>query len=98
MSDVYHMVVPLGENTPDVDIWVEAIDATYKGVGKPFGEEEWDSLLGDFMVCCKLLLLQYIQAYSKAVTDYHCALFIDELIAAYPDAKIIFTVRNSREA
>jgi hypothetical protein len=68
MSDVDHMVVPFGENTPDVGMWVEAIDAKSKGVGKPYGKEEWDSLLGDLMVCCNLLLLPYIQANSyKAV-------------------------------
>ncbi|KAE9375482.1 hypothetical protein N431DRAFT_543001 [Stipitochalara longipes BDJ] len=82
ISDVYHMAVPFGENTPDVSMWVEAIDAKYKGVGKPYGKEEWNSLLGDFM----------------AVTDFPCVLFIDELIAAYPEAKIILTVHDSREA
>jgi len=50
ISDVYHMAVPFEENPPDVGLWVEAIDAKYKGVGKQYGKEEWDSLLGEFMV------------------------------------------------
>jgi hypothetical protein len=36
--------------------------------------------------------------YSKAVTDFPCIMFIDELIAAYPDAKVILTVRDDLEA
>jgi len=39
------------ENPPDVGMWVEALDAKYKGVGKPYGKEEFDKLLGHCMVC-----------------------------------------------
>lgn len=33
--------------------------------------------------------------YSKAVIDVPCCLFVDELIAAYPEAKIILNVRDA---
>lgn len=39
------------ENPLDVSMWVEAIDAKYSGVGKPYGKEEFDKLLGHCMVC-----------------------------------------------
>jgi hypothetical protein len=51
ISDVYHMAVPFSENLPDIGMWVEAIDAKYKGVGKLYGKEELDKLLGHCMVC-----------------------------------------------
>ena len=33
-------------NAPDVDMWMEALEAKYKGIGKPFEREQWDQLLG----------------------------------------------------
>ncbi|GME37266.1 hypothetical protein GTA08_BOTSDO03742 [Neofusicoccum parvum] len=47
-----------------------------------FGRREWDQLLGHCM----------------AVTDDPCASFARELIEAYPDARVILTVRDSPEA
>jgi len=41
--------------------------------------ENWDALLGHCM----------------AVTDNPCAIFCDELLEAYPDAKVILTVRDN---
>ncbi|MCJ1478616.1 hypothetical protein MMC13_007297 [Lambiella insularis] len=40
----YHFSSVYG-NIKDTDMWMEALRAKYKGVGK-FGREEWDSLLG----------------------------------------------------
>ncbi|OCL13505.1 hypothetical protein AOQ84DRAFT_282984 [Glonium stellatum] len=65
-------------NPPDIDMWQEAIDAKYFGKGKPYGRQEWDQLLGHCM----------------AVTDFPTAAFPEELIAAYPDAKVILTTRD----
>ncbi|KAI9719836.1 MAG: hypothetical protein M1828_006057 [Chrysothrix sp. TS-e1954] len=45
--------------------------------GKPFGREEWDMLLG----------------HCQAVCDFPACAFAPELIAAYPDAKVILTNR-----
>lgn len=46
--------------------------------GKPFTRKEWDQLLG----------------HVEAVTDFPAALFVEELVEAYPDAKVVLTVRD----
>ncbi|KAJ7751981.1 efflux pump antibiotic resistance protein [Mycena metata] len=44
----------------------------------PYGRAEWDQLLGDCM----------------AVTDSPCIIFSEELIKAYPEAKVVLTNRS----
>ncbi|KAJ7686693.1 hypothetical protein B0H17DRAFT_708548 [Mycena rosella] len=61
-----------------MDMWIEAIKAKFHGEGIPYGRAEWDRLLGD----------------CQAVSDVPHILFVEELIAAYPDAKVILTNRN----
>ncbi|KAL6717844.1 hypothetical protein ACLMJK_003929 [Lecanora helva] len=46
--------------------------------GKPFGKKDWDRLLG----------------HCQAVTDFPAVLFGPELIAAYPEAKVVLTERD----
>ncbi|KAK6194027.1 hypothetical protein LQW54_011876 [Pestalotiopsis sp. IQ-011] len=58
--------------------WAEAMDAKFEGQGEPYGREQFDKVLGDF----------------KALADYPAAIFPEELIAAYPDARVILTVRD----
>ncbi|KAJ6552599.1 pectin lyase fold/virulence factor [Mycena vulgaris] len=65
-------------NLLEIEMWTEAINAKFFGKGKPYGREEWDRLLGHYM----------------AVTDVPHILFAEELIAAYPDAKVILTTRT----
>ncbi|MCJ1259161.1 hypothetical protein MMC24_006997 [Lignoscripta atroalba] len=60
------------------DFWVAAMEAKFEGKGPEYGREEWDHLLGDCM----------------AVTDIPAAIFPAELVAAYPDAKVILTTRS----
>ncbi|KYG41694.1 hypothetical protein M433DRAFT_75346 [Acidomyces richmondensis BFW] len=84
--DVYHMASCLFENPPDADLWCDAIDAKAFGKGK-FTKENWDQLLGHCMA-----------SPTSAVSDQPCAMFAEELIEAYPDAKIVLTVRDSPEA
>ncbi|MCJ1415609.1 hypothetical protein MMC32_001941 [Xylographa parallela] len=62
----------------DADFWVAAFEAKYEGKGAKYGKEQWDHLLGDCM----------------AVTDIPAAAFARELVAAYPDAKVILTTRS----
>ncbi|KAJ7457730.1 P-loop containing nucleoside triphosphate hydrolase protein [Mycena latifolia] len=62
----------------EADFWTEAIDAKFEGKGTPFGRAEWDQLLG----------------HCQAVTDVPAILFSEELIATYPDAKVILTLRD----
>jgi hypothetical protein len=59
-------------------MWMEAIEAKFDGKGKPYGRAEFDKLLG----------------HCQGVSDIPAILFAEELIAAYPEAKVILTHRN----
>ena len=58
--------------------WMEAVNAKFLDQGKPYGRAEFDALLGN----------------CAAVTDMPCASFWEELMAAYPDAKIVLVERD----
>lgn len=66
------------ENCRDADMWNEALRAKFRGSGKPYGRAEFDQLLG----------------HSAAVTDTPCCVFWEELIEAYPDAKVVLVDRD----
>ena len=55
-----------------------SLEAKYDGKGKPYGRVEFDKLLG----------------HCQAVSDIPALCFAEELIAAYPEAKVILTVRD----
>lgn len=78
-NDVYHYSSVIRENPRDSEMWLEAYKAKFEGVGKPYGREEFDKLLG----------------HCQAVTDHPCASFGPELIAAYPNAKVVLSVRDN---
>lgn len=80
-SDVYHFASVLQENPPDAALWIEALRAKFQGVGTPYGKPQWDALLG----------------HCQAVTDNPVVIFHKELLAAYPEAKVVLTERNSAE-
>lgn len=81
-KDCYHFASTLQENPADTVLWTEALQAKFLGVGKPYGKAEWDALLG----------------HCQAVTDTPCIIFYKELLAAYPDAKVILTERDDADA
>ena len=58
--------------------WMEAIKAKFLNQGKPYGRAEFDALLG----------------HCAAVTDMPCARFWEELMLAYPEAKIVLVERD----
>lgn len=62
----------------NLPMWDEAIDAKYFGKGKPFTKTEWDQLLGHY----------------AAITDVPAILFQEELMAVYPDAKVVLVERD----
>ncbi|KXL41455.1 hypothetical protein M433DRAFT_353308 [Acidomyces richmondensis BFW] len=64
-------------NAPECDIWLRAIEAKWFGKGKEFERKDWDKLLG----------------YCMATTDLPCTGFAEELIKAYPEAKVILNLR-----
>ncbi|KAJ7127636.1 P-loop containing nucleoside triphosphate hydrolase protein [Mycena epipterygia] len=59
-------------------MWTDAINAKFFGKGKLYGRADWDRLLGNCM----------------AVTDVPHLLFAEELITAYPEAKVVLTTRD----
>ncbi|KAI6849030.1 hypothetical protein KC332_g1392 [Hortaea werneckii] len=78
---VYHMSYVFQQKPSDSKIWLRAFDAKYRKQGAPFSREEWDGILGD----------------CDAVSDFPCAAFSEELIAAYPEARVVLSVRDSPE-
>ncbi|KAF2160509.1 hypothetical protein M409DRAFT_29130 [Zasmidium cellare ATCC 36951] len=78
-ADCYHYTALVQENPRDAEMWVEAFQAKFEGKGRPFTREDWDQLLGHCM----------------AIMDTPCTVFYKELLEAYPEAKVIVTVRDS---
>ncbi|KAF2168545.1 hypothetical protein M409DRAFT_65480 [Zasmidium cellare ATCC 36951] len=76
--------VEMSANPPDMDMWSDAFILKYDPALatrkglKPFGRKEWDNLLG----------------YWSATTDQPAACFTEELVAAYPEAKVILVERD----
>ena len=62
----------------DSDMWLEAYDSKFFSGSKPLDRSFWDGLLG----------------HVGAVTDHPCIGFAEELIAAYPEAKVILWERD----
>lgn len=80
-KDCYHFASVMQENPRDAELWIEAIDAKFNGIGEPYGKDQWDALLG----------------HCQAITDSPCVFFYKELLAAYPDAKVILTERDDAD-
>lgn len=74
----YHMTVAIGSPKTSLGLWCEALDAKFNGKGKPWGREEFDKILGDY----------------DAVADVPAICFVEELVAAYPEAKVVVTQRD----
>lgn len=73
----YHMANAIKNGEVDLVCWDEGVRAKVSGKGRQWGVEEFDKLTGK----CDALL------------DVPGILFAEELIAAYPDAKVILTER-----
>lgn len=61
-----------------IPLWTEALEAKFMGKSVPYGREEFDKLIGDY----------------DCVEDNPSVLFGEDLIKAYPDAKVILTNRD----
>ncbi|OGM43820.1 hypothetical protein ABOM_007553 [Aspergillus bombycis] len=64
-----------------MDLWTEALRAKHLCQGASWGREQFDNVTGNFDV----------------ILDTPCCFFVDELIAAYPDAKVILSTRDPDE-
>lgn len=58
--------------------WTAAFEAKYHKNGRPFTRQDWDQLLGSY----------------GAVTDSPCICFAEDLINAYPEAKVVLVERD----
>jgi len=76
---VYHMSTS-HRDPSHREKWKAALEAKYEvpGCGPKFTKEQWDDLLGEYC----------------AVSDIPASIFVEELIEAYPDAKVILTSRS----
>ncbi|KAM0802925.1 efflux pump antibiotic resistance protein [Usnea florida] len=68
----------LYNHVQDCTMWISAFDAKFAGKGKPFTRTEWDQLLSDY----------------GAVTDVPALAFSEDLISAYPEAKVVLMERD----
>ncbi|CEI62667.1 hypothetical protein FVEN_g5195 [Fusarium venenatum] len=71
----YYMSIAIGSPRTNFRLWREALDAKFHGRGKPWGRQEFDKILGLY----------------DAVLEIPAICFVEELVAAYPEAKVIVT-------
>jgi hypothetical protein len=69
--------VTMAQNTADMAMWTQGLEAKYNDSAHQFGRNEFDQLLG----------------YWGACTDQPANVFAEELIAAYPEAKVVLVER-----
>jgi len=62
----------------DIPLWAEALDAKFYNKGTRYGRREWDRLIGDF----------------GALSDVPAICFAEDLVEAYPEAKVILIDRE----
>lgn len=74
----YHMSKAIQSPKSNLDVWREAIDAKFNGKGEKWGREEFDKILGNY----------------DSVADVPCATFAEELVEAYPEAKVVLNYRD----
>ena len=68
----------LYNHVKDCAMWISAFDAKFAGEGEPFARAQWDQLLAEY----------------GAVTDVPALAFSEDLVAAYPEAKVVLMERN----
>lgn len=66
------------DNPAHVPLWTAAFEAKYYHRGDPFTRQDWDRLLGTY----------------SAVTEIPSMCFAEELIDAYPEAKVVLVQRD----
>jgi hypothetical protein len=74
----YHISAAVGSPKTNFRLWREALEAKFHGKGKPWGRAEFDKIFGPY----------------DAVLEIPVICFVEELIAAYPEAKVIVTQQD----
>jgi hypothetical protein len=101
--DSYHYASLFNENSRDAEMWVEAMEAKFEGKGNLSTRVDWDQSLGHCMV--RLLARNHglnescpiahtNPGQEQAITDMPCTVFCRKLVEAYPEAKVVLTVRD----
>ena len=75
----WHSLLFLSTNLGEIPMWNEALDAKFAGKGSKFTRVEWDQLLYNF---------------GAVSSDTPAIAFAEDLIAAYPEAKVILVNRD----
>ncbi|KAK5118311.1 hypothetical protein LTR62_002824 [Meristemomyces frigidus] len=73
--------ITMAQNTQDMAMWTQDLEAKFRPQDSsipPFGRKEFDNLLGSWGAC----------------TDQPANVFSEELVAAYPEAKVILVERD----
>ncbi|KAF2491674.1 hypothetical protein BU16DRAFT_621197 [Lophium mytilinum] len=79
--DPYNMNTAIANYQRDLPLWNEALEAKFQAAGPKYGRVEFDKFLGR----------------HDTVIDAPCAYFAEDLIEAYPDAKVILLNRDPDE-
>ena len=74
----YHMAVAAGSPKSNLNVWCEGLNANFNDKGKKWGREEFDKILGNY----------------DAVLDVPAICFVEDLVAAYPEAKVVLSLRD----
>ena len=76
--------------------WAEGLIGRRKG-GVRYGVAEFDKLLGSYDVSFAFYLwfFLFFSQLAQATTDGQSALYVEELVEAYPKAKVILTTRDA---
>ena len=72
------MAVAISAPRTNLEPWTEGLKAKQSGQGKKFGKTEFDKLLGNY----------------DSLLDIPAQCFTEELVEAYPDAKVILHTRD----
>ena len=78
LGPVYHGYV-FDQHPEEVAPWHAALDAKYEGTRPPLSRREWDAILG---------------SYGAVSADAVLCDFAPELVAAYPEAKVLLVERD----
>lgn len=79
------------------DKWIEAFEAKFEGKGNSFKRHDFDIFLGGYMVSqtdCTSPHRCVMDFPMQGVSDIPAAAFPEELMNAYPEAKIVLTTRD----
>lgn len=75
----WHSILFMSTRFADIEMWQEAVDRKFFGAGPKFGRDEFDQLLHDF---------------GAVSSDTPAIAFADDLIEAYPEAKVVLVERD----